>query len=427
MKQVEDIRQQLQEECEYAQKHTKKLVEKVKAAEARAAAASSQVCQSIHWRLWHRYECLEIELRLTQGRSADTEGTSKLVHDHESSSYTSHEDEEDSDIEDRREEPIHEFNNPTGMLGALNNYNGCAVCGNPITRKFSRCKSFICWRSPKCENLDWKIGHEFQGNVEMVDSDKPVIAGQGRSVHPNVRMLQTRYEEKDSTHSSVPLSTRSSSEGTTNSKLLIGTSQDTNEKFQEEIAQRVRCLEEELAKSRNENRLLKSERGNWDMRAKFVADRLHSYMTESQNQLLIMKHEKEQISNAEKQARDMVQNLSERLHRLQIAEQRKEEYIQKLQNECAKAKKELEEESLSVRTLTMEREEANQRVINALNAVATADSRAADAEACAICLTNEKDMAFGCGHMSCRDCGSKISKCPICRKKITSRVKLFSG
>ncbi|KAL5568776.1 hypothetical protein UlMin_025351 [Ulmus minor] len=46
---------------------------------------------------------------------------------------------------------------------------------------------------------------------------------------------------------------------------------------------------------------------------------------------------------------------------------------------------------------------------------------------CPICLTNGKDLAFNCGHMTCRDCGSRVSLCPICRQPITSRLRVFSG
>nr|XP_018453406.1 PREDICTED: E3 ubiquitin-protein ligase RGLG2-like [Raphanus sativus] len=45
---------------------------------------------------------------------------------------------------------------------------------------------------------------------------------------------------------------------------------------------------------------------------------------------------------------------------------------------------------------------------------------------CPICLTNRKDVAFGCGHMTCGDCGSRISNCPICRVLITSRLRLYT-
>ena len=72
---------------------------------------------------------------------------------------------------------------------------------------------------------------------------------------------------------------------------------------------------------------------------------------------------------------------------------------------------------------------------------------------CPVCLTNGKNLAFGCGHMvrctnslyfalrqiafvwsqemikwlqTCRDCGSRVSNCPICRLPITSRLRLYT-
>ncbi|VVB11595.1 unnamed protein product [Arabis nemorensis] len=44
---------------------------------------------------------------------------------------------------------------------------------------------------------------------------------------------------------------------------------------------------------------------------------------------------------------------------------------------------------------------------------------------CPICLTNRKDVAFNCGHMTCGDCGARISNCPICRVLITNRLRLY--
>nr|XP_043631337.1 E3 ubiquitin-protein ligase RGLG2-like isoform X2 [Erigeron canadensis] len=44
---------------------------------------------------------------------------------------------------------------------------------------------------------------------------------------------------------------------------------------------------------------------------------------------------------------------------------------------------------------------------------------------CPICLTNPKDMAFGCGHQTCCDCGETLKLCPICRKPIETRIKLY--
>ncbi|KAH7566096.1 hypothetical protein ACOSP7_022356 [Xanthoceras sorbifolium] len=45
---------------------------------------------------------------------------------------------------------------------------------------------------------------------------------------------------------------------------------------------------------------------------------------------------------------------------------------------------------------------------------------------CPICLTNPRDMAFSCGHTTCKDCGSAISSCPMCREPITTRLRLFT-
>ncbi|KAM4080291.1 hypothetical protein ACJW30_11G004000 [Castanea mollissima] len=46
---------------------------------------------------------------------------------------------------------------------------------------------------------------------------------------------------------------------------------------------------------------------------------------------------------------------------------------------------------------------------------------------CPICLTNAKDLAFGCGHLTCQDCGPRLSNCPICRQPIKSRLRVFIG
>ncbi|KAI4366893.1 hypothetical protein MLD38_022698 [Melastoma candidum] len=48
-----------------------------------------------------------------------------------------------------------------------------------------------------------------------------------------------------------------------------------------------------------------------------------------------------------------------------------------------------------------------------------------DNQICPICLTNPKDMAFGCGHQTCRDCGQDLLACPICRSPIQTRIRLY--
>ncbi|KAK9673167.1 hypothetical protein RND81_12G150600 [Saponaria officinalis] len=47
-------------------------------------------------------------------------------------------------------------------------------------------------------------------------------------------------------------------------------------------------------------------------------------------------------------------------------------------------------------------------------------------QTCPICLTNPKNMAFGCGHLTCTECGPTLSTCPLCRRPITTRVRLYT-
>ncbi|KAK6922299.1 hypothetical protein RJ641_012806 [Dillenia turbinata] len=48
-----------------------------------------------------------------------------------------------------------------------------------------------------------------------------------------------------------------------------------------------------------------------------------------------------------------------------------------------------------------------------------------DNQVCPICLSNPKDMAFGCGHQTCCGCGDDLQSCPICRAPIQARIKLY--
>lgn len=44
---------------------------------------------------------------------------------------------------------------------------------------------------------------------------------------------------------------------------------------------------------------------------------------------------------------------------------------------------------------------------------------------CPVCLTDRKDMAFNCGHQTCRQCGVGLLNCPMCRQLITTRIHLY--
>lgn len=54
------------------------------------------------------------------------------------------------------------------------------------------------------------------------------------------------------------------------------------------------------------------------------------------------------------------------------------------------------------------------------------DSNTPVEQSCPICLTNPRNMAFGCGHLTCKNCGETLSSCPLCRQPITTRVRLYS-
>ncbi|KAI3407335.1 RING-type domain-containing protein [Psidium guajava] len=55
----------------------------------------------------------------------------------------------------------------------------------------------------------------------------------------------------------------------------------------------------------------------------------------------------------------------------------------------------------------------------------SAPSSTNDDQLCPICFTNVKDMAFGCGHQTCCECGQDLQLCPICRSSIHTRIKLY--
>ncbi|CAH2055384.1 unnamed protein product, partial [Thlaspi arvense] len=56
---------------------------------------------------------------------------------------------------------------------------------------------------------------------------------------------------------------------------------------------------------------------------------------------------------------------------------------------------------------------------------AVSKNMADDNQLCPICLSNPKNMAFGCGHQTCCECGPDLKVCPICRAPIQTRIKLY--
>lgn len=53
------------------------------------------------------------------------------------------------------------------------------------------------------------------------------------------------------------------------------------------------------------------------------------------------------------------------------------------------------------------------------------NSSISETQFCPVCLTNLKDMAFGCGHQTCRECAQNLVVCPLCRVRIATKLRLY--
>ena len=47
------------------------------------------------------------------------------------------------------------------------------------------------------------------------------------------------------------------------------------------------------------------------------------------------------------------------------------------------------------------------------------------AQPCTICLTEPRNTALQCGHLLCWDCAQRVDHCPVCRKFVSHRIRLF--
>ncbi|XP_024018829.1 nuclear-pore anchor isoform X2 [Morus notabilis] len=301
---------------------------------------------------------------------------------------------------------------------------------NGLVEQNAQLRSLVRNLSDQIENKEYefkeKLEMELKKHTEEAASRVTAVLQraeeQGRmieSLHTSVAMYKRLYEEEHKLHSTPPLSIEAPPDGRTSLKLLLEGSQEAAKRAQEKAAERVKCLEEELEKSRMEITSLRLERDKLALESNFARERLDSFMKEFEHQrtetngvlarnvefsqiivdyqrklresseslhaaeelsrklnmeVSVLKNEKEMLVNAEKRALDEVRNLSQRVHRLQVsldtiqsteqvreearaAERRKqEEHTKQIQREWAEARKELQEERDKVRALTLDRE-----------------------------------------------------------------------
>ncbi|GAU38033.1 hypothetical protein TSUD_274360 [Trifolium subterraneum] len=247
------------------------------------------------------------------------------------------------------------------------------------------------------------------------------------SLHTSVAMYKRLYEEEHSlhlshTHSSEALAV-AAEVGRNNMNTSIESSQEVSKKSLEKAAERKAEAKGILARNVEFSQLVV----DYQRKLRESSESLNAaeeFSRKLSMELSALKSEKEVLSNAEKRASDEVRNLSERVYRLQgtlgtiqsaeevrkearVAERvKQEEHTKQLEREWAEAKKELQEERENVRRLALDRdqtmknslrqvEDMGKELTNALGALASAESRAAVAEAKLSSIQKQMDSADG--------------------------------
>ncbi|KAG6420891.1 hypothetical protein SASPL_117435 [Salvia splendens] len=237
------------------------------------------------------------------------------------------------------------------------------------------------------------------------------------SLHTSVAMYKKLYEEEQKlraypthVHEAVP---------ERGGREIIPIQENSHEasRKHEHTLERLRSLEEDLAKSKNDLISLRSDRDRLETVAMFAEEKLGRFMKEFEQQreehngirarnvefsqiivdyqrklresaesldaanelsrkltmeVSILKQEKEMLQNSEKRASDEVCSLSQRVHRLQatldtmqsaeevreeargVERRKQEDYANKIEREWAEAKRELQEQRDLVRSLSLD-------------------------------------------------------------------------
>ncbi|KAF3793361.1 Nuclear-pore anchor [Nymphaea thermarum] len=259
------------------------------------------------------------------------------------------------------------------------------------------------------------------------------------SLHTAVGMYKRLYEEELKRRSGTP-NTHTEEHmpevGWKENYLNPEISQDANKKGDDKSSARIKDLEEDLLKARNEVASLQLERDKLVMEAKFEHERFERFLKEFEDlrkevtamqsrnvelsQLIIdhqrrlressqsvqsseelsrklsmqvsaLQHEKDLLLNSEKRAFDEVRALSERAHRLQASLDAFHSIEEVREKEWAEAKQELQDERKLAQNLTRDREQTvrtamqqvedmGKELAEALRNVASAEARASISE-----------------------------------------------
>ncbi|XP_050104542.1 nuclear-pore anchor-like isoform X2 [Malus sylvestris] len=308
---------------------------------------------------------------------------------------------------------------------------------NGLVDQNMQLRSLVRNLSDRLENREMEFKENFEMEIKKHNDEAASRVAavlqraeeQGRmieSLHASVAMYKRLYEEEHKLYSSGPRIEEAAPERRSDVKLLLESSQEATRKAQDQAAERVKCLEEDLAKTRSEIISLRSERDKLALEANFSRERLESFMKEFEHQrnetngvlarniefsqlivdyqrklressesvqtaeertrkltmeVSVLKHEKEMLEHAEKRACDEVRCLTERVHRLQASldtiqsaeeireearaaeRRRQEEYTKQIEREWADVKKDLQEERNNARTLTLDREQSIQNAM----------------------------------------------------------------
>ncbi|XP_078175227.1 nuclear pore anchor isoform X2 [Carex rostrata] len=300
-----------------------------------------------------------------------------------------------------------------------------------------------------------KLSNEAASKMEAVLKRSEEQRCMIESLHTSVAMYKRLYEEERKSRNSSDALPKGLPEGNGGIVLQIENSQpEVSKNEHNQLVERARKLEEDLTALRSETTALRIDRDKIALEAEFSKERLNSSMAELDNQrkeanaasarnmelmhlivdyqkrlrdssdsvqaaeenarkfsmeVSILKHQKEILANSEKRATEEVHNLSDKVHRLQSTldtlqtteevrenarateRQKQADYIKRLEQEWAEAKKELQEKKDHVRTLTAEKEktietsmkqveEMRKEMSDAWRSVSLAETRAAVAE-----------------------------------------------